>query len=371
MRRIYQRWFTPLPFRSKGFDALFPAGSDYSRGVYNQRPRFSGVLHREAGAPFFIRATHYIGSAGPYLGTADEAYYSREPDRVVYALSDAGVFGNHGRIYDPTTRTFIAETCEDWDDPFDRSRAVATPGMPAPERLPGTSIMLSTLGGQTFYHFFVETLPKLSLLRPYLDSCDRILVSRYGEQWKRRWLALWGLEHKAVFLHELSHYICDQLIFTNRVVRHFEAGPWAVQTLRQIPGLRIESSLNPHGKVLWLDRTRDHMRPVAWEKELQAALPWAEPVCAADLTPNQTAEIFGSARAIVGFHGAAFSNMIFCPPGVRVVEIFTEPNYPWYARLAQSCGHDHMAILVHEERSALAELIGILPEILRRWSPSS
>ena len=30
-------------------------------------------------------------------------------------------------------------------------------------------------------------------------------------------------------LNELSHLRCDQLIFTNRLVRHFEASPWAVE----------------------------------------------------------------------------------------------------------------------------------------------
>jgi capsular polysaccharide biosynthesis protein len=360
LRWAWQRWLTKLPCRVRRFDDIFPGSCDYVGGVFAQRARFTGVLQRESGRPFFVRPTRFLAGHATGLASENTAYWTREPDRIAFAMSGAGIYGNHGRIYDPATRAFVTETSEDWLTAFDRHSALAMPGFPPAARLPGISLMLGTLGGQTFYHFFVETLPKAVFLQAYLQQCDHIIVSRYGEEWKRRWLALWGLEHKAVFVHELSHYVCDQLIFTNRLVRHFEAGPWAVETLRQVPGLSVNRTLNPRGKVLWLDRTRDHMRPVAWENDLLAAMPWVERVRVAELTPAQAAVLFGQARAVLGFHGAAFANMVFCPPGATVVEIFTEPNYPWYARLAQSCGHDHAALAVKNEPASLPGLAALL-----------
>lgn len=359
-RWTYQRWLTQLPCRVRRFEDLFPAGCDYAGGVFAQRPRFTGILQRESGRPFLIRPTTWLGDSGSNLGSANETYWTREPDRIAYALSDAGVYGNYGRVYDPATRAFVTETCEDWENTFDRHSALAMPGFPAPKRLPGVTALLGTLGGQTFYHFFAETLPKLVFLEPYLRNCDRIILSRYGETWKRRWLALWGLEHKALFVTELSHYVCDQLIFTNRLVRHFEASPWAVDVLRHLPSLPPPAPLNPAGKVLWLDRTGDHMRSVAWEKDLVAAMPWVEPVRVADLSPVESARLFGQARAVLGFHGAAFSNMVFCPPGAQMVEIFTAPNYPWYTRLAQSSGHRHAALTIANDPAAIPALAAAL-----------
>lgn len=362
LRQNYQRFFTRLPCRLRRFDELFPALCDYSSGIFLQRPRHTGLLLREPGQPFLVRPTRYLSGEGKNLASENSAYWTREPDRLVYALADAGIHGAHGCVYDPRTRAFITETCEAWDDSFARDLALATPGFPAPVRLPGISVMLGTLGGQTFYHFFAETLPKLRILAPYLESCDRILLSRYGETWKRRWLALWGLEHKAVFIDELSHHVCDQLIFTNRFVRHFEPGPWCVDSLRHLPGLPpVPAQANPHGPVLWLDRSGQHMRSVAWEKDLVAALPGITPVNLDTLAPADAARLLASARAIVGFHGAAFANMVFCPPGTRVVELFTELKQPWYARLAQSCGHTHDALVVRDhadEIPALARLLG-------------
>jgi capsular polysaccharide biosynthesis protein len=360
VRALYQRWFTPLPYRLRRFEELFPSHCDYLGGVFAQRPRVTGVFARETGQAFFVHPTRYLLGTGKNLGSENDAYWSREPDRLAFAMADAGVYGNHGRVYDPHSRAFIAETCEDWVESFDRHSTLAMPGFPAAQRLPGVSALLTTLGGQTFYHFFVETLPKLAFLRPYLDQCDHLLLSRYGEEWKRRWLALWGLEHKAIFLSELSHYTCDQLLFSSRVVRHFEAGPWAVQTLRALPGLPVAPALNPRGRVLWLDRSKQHMRTVKWEQRLIEAMPWVEPVRLDELTPAQTAKLFGEARAILGFHGAAFANMVFAPAGAQVIEIFVEPNYPWYARLAQSCGHTHAAIAIENSPAAIPQLAALL-----------
>lgn len=42
------------------------------------------------------------------------------------------------------------------------------------------------------------------------------------------------------------------------------------------------------------------------------------------------AKLFRSAAAVIGPHGAAFSNLIFCQPGTRVVEYIQVPHFPLY-----------------------------------------
>jgi hypothetical protein len=366
MRLLYQRWFTQLPCRLRRFDELFPSHCDYASGIFLQRPRHTGVLLRESGQPFLITSTHYLAGKGSDLASENSSYWTREPDRIVYAMADAGIYGAHGCVYDQPSRTFITETCESWGHPFTRDLSLASPGFPQATHLPGISLMLGTLGGQTFYHFFIETLPKLRVLEPFLASCDRILVTRYGETWKRRWLSLWGLENKIVFIDELSHFTCEQLIFTNRFVRHFEPGPWCVDTLRNLPGLpSAPASVDPQGPVLWLDRTSQHMRPVSWEKELIAALPAGiTPINLETLPAAEAVRLLGSARALIGFHGAAFANMVFCPPGTRIIEIFTELKQPWYARLSQTAGHDHAAVVVDDNPTGIPALVRLLADTL-------
>ena len=42
------------------------------------------------------------------------------------------------------------------------------------------------------------------------------------------------------------------------------------------------------------------------------------------------AKLFRSAAAVIGPHGAAFSNLVFCQPGTRVVEYIQVPHFPLY-----------------------------------------
>ena len=75
-----------------------------------------------------------------------------------------------------------------------------------------------------------------------------------------------------------------------------------------------------------------------------------------DFSPVETAKLLAECSAVAGLHGAAFSNMVFAPPGLKVVEIFRAPNRPWYSRLAQASGHHHTGIFAGESPDDLASL---------------
>ena len=51
----------------------------------------------------------------------------------------------------------------------------------------------------------------------------------------------------------------------------------------------------------------------------------------------------------------ALTNMLFCRPGIKVVELFGRHVYPFYYGLAQCCGHKYYAIL--EDTSDFKQLI--------------
>jgi capsular polysaccharide biosynthesis protein len=365
MRRWYQRRFTSLPVGIAPFAELFPPDQDYRGGIHGTPARFSGVLRREPGRPLVFRPTEFAGRPPPGMAGERETLVTAEPDRILFSAADAVVYGNHGAVYHPGRRLFVAETAESWDFPFERHPCFARPGFPAAERLTGTSLLLTSLGSQTFYHFFIETMPKLALARDHLEACDHVLISRYGEGWKRRWLEAWGLGGKIRILHELSHIRCDQVLFTNRLVRHFEANPWGVGVLRSWPGLPplAPASAAEGGETLWFDRGEAHLRRTDWEADMPAAL-GARSVRFDALAPAEAAAACSRARLVVGLHGAALCNMVFCPPGARVLEVFLKPYYPWYSRLAQTCGLRHRALVLDERTDAPSQIVAAAKQLL-------
>ena len=75
-------------------------------------------------------------------------------------------------------------------------------------------------------------------------------------------------------------------------------------------------------------------------------------ICAEDHAPDELLALCRGARALVGLHGAALTNQIFCRPGTAVVEVFPRINFPFYARLAGVCGHRQTAVIAPENPAA-------------------
>jgi hypothetical protein len=68
-----------------------------------------------------------------------------------------------------------------------------------------------------------------------------------------------------------------------------------------------------------------------------------------DDTPKSVAKqiaLYRRARIIMGPHGAAFTNMIWCDPGVRIVEFMPSSlDVPYYEVLASACHHHYEKLI--------------------------
>ena len=330
-----------MPAGHLPFADLFPDADPYPRGVYPALGAYTGVLRRDPGAVFAVRPTRYATDPGGDRRDA-AGYLSREPDRCLFALAGGATVGADGVVYDPASGRAVRETLEQWDAPHD-AHPVFAGDLPPAERLAGVGLLLGGLGGRGFYHFLIEVLPKLALAGDVLSACDHLLVPGDGADWRVGWLRAFGADPGRVrWLGDDSHLVCDQLLFTGRLVRHFEPNPWAVGVLRAA----VPLPAGPGRATLWLDRTAEPNRHVDWEPDLRRLVSRAEPVDLRRLSPAGVAGACATAGAVVGLHGAGFANMVFCPPGTRVVEFQPEPVAPWFARLAAACGHHHLAVPV-------------------------
>ena len=336
------------------FADLHPESGDLLDGAYaTLRPR-SGLLREEPGATYAVRATAYSHPPGGAHRDA-AGFVTREPTRRLYALAGGVVRGAEGAVIDPASGLAVRETVETWDEPLARHAALRPDGFEPVVRLPGVSMLLATLGGEGFFHFLIDALPKLALVREVSRSVDHVLVAGRGEPWRTAWLVQAGVDPARVrWLSAASHLACDQLLFTNRLVHHFEPNPWAVAALRSlVPS--PEPRAGDDRAVLWLDRTHAPARRKPWEGALHAvAAPDATAVDFAGAAPLDVASACARAGAFAGLHGAAFANILFAPAGARVLEFQAEPVAPWYARLAAVCGHRHLAVPVSADTLALA-----------------
>lgn len=299
------------------------------------------VLKRETGSAFEGFGEEWVDCNTPEDTDAWLPQPLREPERRVVRLRGAGVFDDDGVIYELRSRRALSECLDYWDTPASRHPALGLPRLKPAQRLNGRTLFLGGLGGQTFYHFLLETVPQLALLRGEIAGADRILVQGYLETVKEAWLRRAGVRTPIVWLNALDHFHCDELVFCTRATRLYEPNPWCVRALRSLVSLP-ERDAPTRDLHLWADRRRSSARPTAWASDVAERLPapW-QTVDFAQLTPEETLHLCRRCAAFAGVHGAAFANLVFCPPGTRVLEFYPEPNRAWFPTLSRICGHRH------------------------------
>jgi capsular polysaccharide biosynthesis protein len=274
----------------------------------------------------------------------------REPSVDVWRMQTAGIYGEDGVIYDRRTRQALQETTIYWRREPRQHPVFELPRAKPVQHFPGRSIFLGGLGGQTFYHFLIENLPKLSALAPSLQDADRIVVQRYIEPTKEAWLRHAGCQLPIQWLQSLEHFTFDEVIFCAPIVADCRPGPGVLRRLREVARGHESAQRKNRTRCIWATRLAAHARPVKWEQRLIDNLPagW-EVVDFAKLTPLEAIEMGREIRFFAGLHGAAFSNLGLWESGIKVIEVYATKEPPWYPTISMSAGHEHFVKFAKDE----------------------
>ncbi|HVE79631.1 MAG TPA: glycosyltransferase family 61 protein [Gemmatimonadaceae bacterium] len=208
--------------------------------------------------------------------------------------------------------------------------------LPRARRLAGTTVVLSLPGGNTYYHWIVELLPRLELLRRAgvdVLAANHIVVPSLRHNFQRETFARLGLDAgRAVWSDREPHLVADRMIVPSFVGRSGFTPPWVVEWVRTHLG---SGEPTPRAaRRLYVSRQRSRKRRLTNGAEVERLLEDAgfEVVFPEDHDVATQARLFREAEAVVGVHGSAFTNLVFCGPGTRIVELFPPghaPSYYW------------------------------------------
>lgn len=325
------------PFAVQPFDQLFPTPDN----VHNH------VLAAVAGDSCPSTASTTLLSQQP--ATESLPGVSRSPARRLFSVSDACLAGGDGVVYCPRRRLAVAETVRLWLQPADAHPLLSAPGIPSAQPLLGRTLSLASLGAEGFYHFLIESLPRLELARPWLAGLDHVLAPGRPGGFQEQWLALAGVpREKIIWLEGLSHYRCEQLLFTSALSEDSEPTPWLVEAIRRAVGFVPATRATRH---LWISRRDAAARNLTWEDALLARLPQFECVELASRPPAEQIALLREAAVVAGPHGAGLANLVFCPPGAAIIELHPDRDRPVFARLATAAGCRHAWAAVDFKRA--------------------
>jgi capsular polysaccharide biosynthesis protein len=251
------------------------------------------------------------------------------PERYVLDLADGALLGRHaavitaGGILDFETSHYFG--ISGWKE----HPVFWNPWPAAEQRVDGTVAVLSARGtGGNYYHFVTDALPRIGLLREALPGVEPdVWVLDRGARYQRELLSLLGVEPERVVEPAPGlHLRAKRLLVPSLPNAQMLTPPQSQQWLsEQLPPRRTEGL--PERIYVTRGTTPNTRRLVSedatWERLERRGFTRVDP---GTLSVQEQIDTFAAARVVVAPHGAALTNLVFCRPGVRVLELFA-PGY--------------------------------------------
>lgn len=188
----------------------------------------------------------------------------------------------------------------------------------------GTSALLAAASGANYYHWLIESLPRLWLIEQAgltLNEIDRFLVNDEQYPFHTQTLEVLGIPHvKRMITRKNRVYRCERL-----VIPSLPAGPmvypsWALAFLRE----RFLPAAAPvHLERVFISRRQAARRKLVNESEIEERLRRAgfKTVMLEQLSFREQVGLFRSASGVVAPHGAGLSNLVFAQAHTKVIEL--------------------------------------------------
>ncbi|REJ67402.1 MAG: glycosyltransferase family 61 protein [Planctomycetota bacterium] len=329
----------------RGPRAFLPADELAAR-----HPEF--VTRHEVGTPETLPRYdyHYQGGDAFYTGHLDETPVAADH---YFAIREGRVYGRHGTVIGPDDLALqefdygarkLAEledvlTGYRWRPRYWKHRlrrAAFQLRMPAPQRLSGRLFVINGGASHNYYHWTIETLPKLHTLQASGLEADWYLADTLMS-FQRQTLEAFGVPlDRVIQPYSSLHLQADELLAAPRLLAE------SCRAMgRKILAHAGDQATPPSPRVYV---SRRGTRRVRNEAQLAALLKRFEfdEHFLEDYTVAQQAQLFHQAEVIVAPHGAGLANLVFARPGAQVVELMTEGRRALYfPELSRLMGLEH------------------------------
>jgi len=219
------------------------------------------------------------------------------------------------------------------------------------EKIAGKVVLLSGLAGHVYYHWMFDILPRLEILRRSeikFKEIDWFVVNSLSKPFQRETLNLLGIpESKIIESDRHSHIQADELVVPSFPGYLDWVPEGTVRFLRQTFLPQVHLSQTNNSKI-YVSRAQAKNRKLVNEAEVNQLLTASGfmTVFLEELSLLEQVAMFANAEVIVAPHGSGLTNLVFCSPGTKVVELFS-PNYVRtdYWMISQQLNLEHYYIV--------------------------
>ena len=291
---------------------------------YRQRP---GVEWREVFAeqpaqlppPFFQNDPHVSFALPPP---------ARWPAAGVATLPGGRILDEHGWVVGEDD-TFLGDFCQLGNDR--RSRVNHILKLNPPRRLSGRTLNLCSVHAiVNYFHYVVDAVGRSALVKRAgyaWDDFDHIVMPRYRTPATAEIDAAIGAPvDRVIRMARREQFICDVLIQPSFPGLNTRTPPWVVHFYQNL----FPPTGRPRNRRLYFGRTgkRSAVNSADIDARMHAhGFEKVDPM----RTPNLREQL-SEASHVVGVHGAALTNLLFCQPGTRILELMPTDVSGFYSR---------------------------------------
>ncbi len=278
----------------------------------------------------------------PFPNTNGRDWTSSSAPARVFELKDIDFWGRYGGSIVTADNKLLADLSpEVWG--VENHPIFSQLRLPLREHLAGrTAIAVTPEAYGNYYHWLIDLLPRLLLLREThggFDSFAQILVNGVRARYEDESLAVLGIPREKLLYVDARHrFQIESSLVPSMDHSCPVIAPWKVRALRELrdtlPGIG-----GSHPKRIYVSRQKAAIRRILNEERLSGLLEEAAfaVVELESLSWKEQVQLFSRAESILAPHGAALANIVFCKPDTLVMEISTRAGYKdFYRRLAAS-----------------------------------
>ncbi len=211
------------------------------------------------------------------------------------------------------------------------------------------AIALWPKGWWAYYDFTAFVLPKIVRIEeaygPEIFQQAKLIYSRPQSAFEAEFLGMMGIPNEQlIHSRDMEGSVsADSIILANSQHFYFPS-PASLDMIRSRFG-RFPAHASVNKRRLYLQRngTRKPLNEEAIFKVLESFD--IEIVPDQPRTVAEQLDLFGQAEMVIGPHGSAFTNLLWCAPGTKVMEFF-HPRYypPYFTYLAHLFDQPYMAM---------------------------
>ena len=206
--------------------------------------------------------------------------------------------------------------------------------LPPAEHIEGNVAFLSARwGGAAYFHWMFDVVTRFHLLQQsgLMDSIDKFAINACDSAYEKETLNTLGIPlDKILESRHQPHFTADKLIVPSICDGAAGTSKWKCEYLKRM-FLNQQPSLNTdYSERIYISREKASYRRIINEQDVICCLEkfGFRTVKLETMSVAEQAACLAAAKVVVAPHGAGLTNLVFCNPGTKVIEIFAPIYVP-------------------------------------------